>query len=223
MEQLVSLTLSEQLRDRIEECIISGLYSPGARLEETELASQFNVSRTPIREALIQLSVTGLLEIRPRRGVFVSELSPMRMAEMFDVMAEIEAICARRAALQATELDCRALRAAHQACEGALNSNDPDSYYRRNERFHGAIYTASQNVFLAEQAVALHRRLHPYRRLQLRTPHRMAASFAEHQAILTAILDRDPEAAARSIAEHVREQSLEYAQLQKLSQPSAVR
>lgn len=217
MEQLVSLTLSEQLRDRIEECIISGLYSPGARLEETDLATRFNVSRTPIREALIQLSVTGLVDIRPRRGVFVSELSPTRMAEMFDMMAEIEAICARRAAVQATSLNRQSLSEAHKACEKALKANDPDIYYQCNEQFHTAIYTASQNGFLAEQACALHRRLHPYRRLQLRTPHRMVASFAEHTEIFHAILDKDPESAAKHIAAHVRAQSLEYAHLQKLS------
>lgn len=217
MEQLVSLTLSEQLRDRIEECIVSGLFSPGTRLEETDLATRFNVSRTPIREALIQLSVTGLVEMRPRRGVFVSELSPERMEEMFDVMAEVEAICAKRAAVRATEQDRTAIREAHLACEEALQSSDPDAYYRRNEQFHMAIYRASQNDFLAEHAAALHRRLHPYRRLQLRTPRRMAASFAEHQSVLDAILSKDSEAAAQAIDAHVREQSLEYAQLHKLS------
>jgi len=213
VKQLVNQTLSEQLRDRIEERIISGLYPPGTKLDEVDLAVTFNVSRTPIREALIQLSATGLIDIRPRRGAVVAEFSPARLAQMFDVMAEMEAICARRAALSATDEDRQTLREAHHACEDALKANDPDRYYRLNEQFHMAVYSAGHNDFLTEQTAALHRRLHPYRRLQLRSPNRMEKSFMEHAQILEAILKGDANTSAELIQEHVRIQNWQFSEL----------
>ena len=213
VEQLVNLTLSEQLRDRIEERIVSGHYPPGTRLDEVELASTFNVSRTPIREALIQLSAAGLIDIRPRRGAVVAAFSFARLTQMFDVMAELEAICARRATLNATDEDREKLLEAHQASEEAVKACDPDRYYRLNEQFHLTIYAASHNDFLIEQTVALHRRLHPYRRLQLRTPNRMEKSFTEHAQVLEAILKGDADAAAELIQEHVRIQNWQFSEL----------
>ena len=213
MEQLVNQTLSEQLRDRIEELIVSGHYPPGTKLEEVDLAATFNVSRTPIREALIQLSAAGLIEMRPRRGAVVSEISADRLTQMFDVRAEMEAICARRAAEHATEADRAALLAAHQACEEAVAARDPDRYYRLNEQFHMAVYAASQNAFLAEQTALLHRRLHPYRRLQLRSPNRIEKSFEEHARVLQAILGGDSAEAAQGIQEHVRIQNWQFSEM----------
>ncbi|OIR19503.1 HTH-type transcriptional regulator McbR [mine drainage metagenome] len=204
---------SEQMGDQIEERIVTGVYPPGMRLDETELASGFGVSRTPIREALIQLASAGLVEIRPRRGAIVAEIGQHRLYEMFEVMAELEAMCGRLAARRITESEQRALVAAHQACEAARDANDPDAYYQRNERFHHLIYAASHNVFLEEQATALHRRLRPYRRLQLRVRDRMGTSFSEHAGIVEAILAQDGELAAARIRTHVVVQGQRFADL----------
>src|SRR6188768_405416 len=84
---------SETLREEIEEMIAVGALSPGQHLDETELATRFGVSRTPIRETLIQLSTMGLVVIRPRRGAVVAELGPQQLVEMFEVMSELEATC----------------------------------------------------------------------------------------------------------------------------------
>lgn len=218
--QLVSQTLSEQLRDGIEERIVSGHYPPGARLDEVELAESFHVSRTPIREALRQLSAAGLVEIRPRRGTVVAEFSVARLAQMFDVMAELEGICARRAAAQATDEDRQKLLDAHHACEEAVRANDPDRYYRLNERFHFELYAASHNAFLEEQAISLHRRLHPYRRLQLRLANRMERSFSEHAQVVDAILKQDSDRANALIQEHVRIQNWQFSELLAQEQSS---
>ncbi len=107
------LRLSEQLCEKIEEQIVTGALRPGARLDEQELAAEFGVSRTPIREALIQLASAGLVDTRPRRGAVVAEIEPHRLCEMFDVMAELEAMCARLAARRITEDEIASLRAAH--------------------------------------------------------------------------------------------------------------
>lgn len=207
------LRRSEQLGDEIEERIATGIYRPGMRLDEQELADEFEVSRTPIREALIQLSAAGLVDMRPRRGAVVADIGPARLCEMFDVMGELEAMCGRLAARRISREEQAALQAAHNACEAARDVDDPDEYYRRNEVFHRCIYVASHNDFLAEQASSLHRRLRPYRRLQLRVRNRMQTSYSEHQAIVDAILAGDGELAAERLRKHVTVQGERFADL----------
>lgn len=213
MEGAATVRLFEQLREQIEERIVTGLYPPGTRLDEVELAEGFGVSRTPIREALIQLSSEGFIEIRPRRGAIVAQIPPGRLCEMFDVMAELEAMCGRLAARRASTADIERIQQAHQACQAARAANDPDSYYRLNETFHFAIYEASHNGFLTEQATGLHRRLRPYRRLQLRVRNRMDSSFAEHADIVAAIARGDAEAAMDRLRQHVTVQGERFADL----------
>ena len=212
-EALAPPRQSERLGELIEERIVTGIYPPGTRLDEQELATAFGVSRTPVREALIQLASVGLIEIRPRRGATVPEIGAARLCEMFEVMAELEAMCARLAARRITAAEQQALEAAHRACESARDAGNPDIYYQLNEVFHQRIYEASHNTFLAGQATALHRRLRPYRRLQLRVRNRMAASFQEHQAIVDAIQAGEGERASSLLRDHVTVQGERFADL----------
>ena len=201
------------VREMIEERIADGRYPPGMRLDEAALASEFGVSRTPIRETLIQLSSSGMVELRPRRGAVVADASPHRICEMFEVMAELEAMCARLAARRITDDEQAALVASHKACERARDKGSADDYFVENETFHQAIYRAAHNAFLAEQAVQLQRRLRPFRRLQLRIRNRVGTSFAEHQAIVDAIVAGDGDQAARLLREHVIVQGERYGDL----------
>lgn len=193
----------QKLRDDIENGIVTGEFEPGERLDETQLAKRFGVSRTPIREALMQLSATGLVEIRPRRGAVVVDPAPQRVFEMFEVMAELEGMAGALAARRHTDEDRAAIVAAHEKCEAAAASEDTDRYYYENETFHRAIYAAGHSGFLEEQCTVLHRRLRPYRRLQLRVRNRMNASFKEHGEIVEAILAGDAEAARAHLRGHV--------------------
>ena len=204
---------SEELRETIEEMIAVGTLAPGQHLDETELATKFKVSRTPIRETLIQLASMGLVVIRPRRGAVVAELGPRQLVEMFEMMSELEAVCARLGARRMSEAEREALRAAHQACKGASAARDPDDYYYKNEVFHYAIYTGSHNQFLIEQARSLSRRLRPYRRLQLRVRDRLPTSFAEHDGLVQAIVNGDGELAAQRARDHVMIQGQRFADL----------
>lgn len=205
--------LSERLRESIEEEIATGRLLPGTHLDEVELATRFKVSRTPIREALNLLLGEGLIESRPRRGAVVAQVSPPRLIEMFEVMAELEAMCARLASRRITDEELTALEAAHEACRGAAETRDTDAYFYANERFHYALYTASHNTFLFEQAAALQRKLRPYRRLQLRVRNRLSGSFEEHQAILDALRAGDTERAVSSVRNHVVVQGERFADL----------
>ncbi|MEM7507967.1 MAG: GntR family transcriptional regulator [Pseudomonadota bacterium] len=212
----------DTLRDTLEEEIVTGLLQPGDRLEEVALANRFGVSRTPIREALFQLAAAGLIESRSRRGTFVAEIGPRRLLEMFDVMAEFEAMCAQLAARRATEDDLIAIKDAHKACQQAVS--DRDTYYYENEDFHARIRQASHHSFLIEQADALQKRLKPYRKAQLRARDRVMTSFREHTAIVLAIEEGDAERAAAAMRDHVAVQGERFNDLlATLEQPQALR
>jgi DNA-binding GntR family transcriptional regulator len=155
----------------------------------------------------------GIVIVRPRRGAVVADVTPQRLFEMFELMAELEAMCARLAARRMTDADQHALMSAHRACETACLAADPDDYYHKNEAFHCAIYDASHNGFLAEQAIALQRRLRPYRRLQLRVRNRMAASFNEHMQVVEALLRGDADAASERLRQHIIVQGERFADL----------
>lgn len=205
--------LSERLRESIEEAIATGKLLPGTHLDEVDLATRFGVSRTPIREALNLLLGEGLIESRPRRGAVVAKLTSERLVEMFEVMAELEGMCVRLAVRRMSETELTALAAAHEACRGAAEANDADAYFYANEHFHYALYHGSHNVFLAEQASALQRKLRPYRRLQLRVRGRVKRSFAEHQTVVDALRKGHVEAAVESIRSHVVVQGERFADL----------
>ena len=204
---------STSLREEIEEMIAMGQLQPGHHLDETELATQFGVSRTPIREALIQLASMGIIDIRPRRGAQVATISPQQLVEMFEVMAEFEAMCGRMAARRMSKAEMQALQAAHLACKAASQTDDTDDYFYQNEQFHQLIYQGSHNEFLSAQAMNLHRRLRPYRRLQLRVRDRVKMSFHEHDQVVEAIMAGNGELAAELLRGHIIIQGERFADL----------
>ena len=205
--------ISETLREAIEEMIAVGTLSPGQHLDETALATQFGVSRTPIRETLIQLASMGIVVIRPRRGAIVADLGPQQLVEMFEVMSELEAMCGRLAARRMSAAEHASLLAAHQACMDARDAQEPDAYFYKNEAFHDAIYAGSHNQFLIEQTRSLHRRLRPYRRLQLRVRDRISTSYSEHDAVVRAIIRGDGEGTAELLRGHIMIQGQRFADL----------
>jgi DNA-binding GntR family transcriptional regulator len=210
---MTSPNAAHRLRDVIEDEIAQGVFRPGDRLDELMLATRHRVSRTPVREALLQLAASGLVVSRPRRGTIVAAHSAEQVVEMFEVMAELEGMAGRLASRRANEEDRDRLITSHESCRSAVAASDPDGYYYRNELFHDAIYLGSHNHFLLEQCSALRRRLKPYRRLQLRFPGRLGTSFAEHESIIRAILDRNPAEAQTLLRNHVIVQGDRFADL----------
>lgn len=194
---------ADHIRQNLEQAILTGSYVDGLRLDELRLAEQFEVSRTPIREALQMLAATGLVDLIPRRGAFVRHPGFVELVEMFEVMAELECLCGRLAARRLTDTHLVDLRAAESGCVSALETGDTDAYYRANERFHNLLYQASGNGFLTGEANRLHKRLQPFRRLQLRVRGRMVQSMDEHKAILIALEAGDAETTGRLLRDHV--------------------
>ena len=199
----MSVRAADKVREELEQAIITGAYADGARLDEVSLTAQFKVSRTPIREALQMLAASGLVELIPRRGAFVRHPGFVELVEMFEVMAELEALCGRLAARRLTDGQLADLKAAEGACTLALEGGDTDAYYRANEHFHNLMYEASGNSFLIGEAKRLHKRLQPFRRLQLRVRGRMRQSMDEHQNILAALEAGDAERAGDTLRDHI--------------------
>lgn len=187
----------------IEEKIITGVYLPGTRLDELSLANEFAASRTPVREALTRLHACGLIDIRPRRGAVVAEITPQRMFEMFEVMAGLEAMCAKLAARRHDDFEMQAIIAAQEACGRAEEVGDCNLYCIENERFHHAIYAASHNGFLHQYCTSLYRRLSAYRRLRLRVRDRLKNSRKKHVEVVEAIAQGNGVMAGDLMYEHV--------------------
>ncbi|PMR67426.1 GntR family transcriptional regulator [Halomonas heilongjiangensis] len=194
---------AQRLRDALEDDIINGRRAPGDRLDPEALCREFEVSRTPVREAIQQLVASGLVTVSPKKGTFVARVGIEQLIEMFEVMAELEGMCGRLAARRISEPELDALRGALERCEAAAAAGDTDEYYYENEAFHDCIYAASHNGFLAGEARQLKQRLKPYRRLQLQVRQRMTSSLSEHRAVVEAIERGDAPGAERTLREHV--------------------
>lgn len=195
--------LSEQIRRALTDEITAGVLPPGSPLDEQQIATRFGASRTPVREALRQLSTSGLVEMRPRRGVFVTSLSPERMMEMFETAAEMEALCVRLATYRLSPLERARLAELHEASEAMVQQKDVDAYDRLNHSFHILLYQATHNAFLCDYAMALRDRLDALRRTQLRQPGRIEASRKEHADILAAMAEGDGDLAAKRVRAHL--------------------
>ncbi len=204
---------ANQIANTLEQGVLSGDYRDGDRLDEVKLATQFEVSRTPIREALQVLVASGMAEQIPRRGVFVRQPGPVDLIEMFETMAELEAACGRLAASRMTDQGLDELSTANDHCAQALRAENPDQYYAANETFHRVIYSAAGNSFLQNQALQLQNKLKAYRRIQLRVRGRLSQSMEEHTTILEALRKGDADQAASALRNHVAVQGEKFGQL----------
>lgn len=195
--------LAQDLRDRLEQEILSGQRPPGSRLDESKLAQHFGVSRTPVREALRELAAADLVELRPRQGAVVASFTVTQLLHMFEVMAELESFCAKLAARRMTAEERHRLAAVHEDCRDLAERSEAHAYYDANRRFHEVIYAGSHNTYLEETTRGMRNRLNPYRRFQLHHPGRTLKSWNEHRAVVEAIIAGDAEAAALAMSHHV--------------------
>jgi DNA-binding GntR family transcriptional regulator len=199
----VRSTRTRQIQSAVADDIVHGRIAPGDPLDETRLAARYNVSRTPIREAIRQLEAIGLAEARPHRGAVAALISAERLDEMFAVMAEMEALCARWAAVSMTPRERRELETLH-AEGGLLVSRGSIAVYANyNLQFHDAIYRGAHNSFLEELAQSVRQRLAPFRKAQFEGLDRLTKSHVEHDRVVRAILRGEGENAADHMREHM--------------------
>jgi DNA-binding GntR family transcriptional regulator len=184
----------------ILDAIDTGIYRPGDRLVESELAERFGVSRTPIREALQRLETQSLLT-RDGRSMIVASLDHNQLAELYVVRSELEALAARLAARHATEEEINVLRDMNEA-DRALIGN-PAALARANRRFHRQVHLASHNRYLFQQLDLVYRTMALMATTSLAAEGRSETAIKEHDQIVDAIAARDGEAAYAALKAHI--------------------
>ena len=197
------LTRTDAIIFRLTQDIVAKRLMPGAPLDEARLGQEFGASRTPIREALRQLAASGLVELRPHRTPLVAKADGTRLTEMFEVMAELEALCAARACVVMNAAERSRLEAQHHAMAVHVREGNIAAYRAGNVIFHAMIYDGARNSYLKELALGTRERIAPHRGVQLEAPARLAQSYAEHGEIVTAILRGDQDAAAEAMRRHL--------------------
>lgn len=180
--------------------IDEGVYRPGDRLVESELAERLGVSRTPVREALQRLETQSLLS-RDGRSLIVASLDHNQLAELYVVRAELEGLAARLAAKHATVEEVHVLRDMVEADRRLVG--DPRALSRANKRFHRQIHLASHNRFLIQQLDLVHRSMALLATTSLEAEGRGAATLSEHAAIVDAIASGDGAGANQALREHI--------------------
>jgi DNA-binding GntR family transcriptional regulator len=197
-------SLADSVCRRIADEIALGHFAPGSKLDEVMLAERFQVSRTPVREALKQLAIMGLVDCRPNRGSVVAAMSSGQLDRMFEAIGELEAACARHAALRMTPQDRDVLRELHAEGRAAMQASDFERYDAANLALHNAIIRGSYNPVLIDMATSLRHRVAPFRRTQFRNMERMGESFEEHSVIVEALLAHDAAATYRQMRSHLQ-------------------
>jgi DNA-binding GntR family transcriptional regulator len=197
------LTQSEIVRTAIEDDIFTGRRAPGSPLDEDEIGRQFGVSRTPVREAMLQLIQTGLVEKSSRKRPIVAPLNIRRLIQMFETLSELEGVCAKLAARRITGRERDALVANQEAAEAALKDGNENEYMWLARRFHAKIWAATHNEVLVDSTRKLSIRLIPYRMFQARSQGRPEANNADHRALIAALGRGDSDLAYSLMRAHV--------------------
>jgi DNA-binding GntR family transcriptional regulator len=196
-------TLTESIRLSVIRDLSSGVLRPGQPIDERALAEQFEVSRTPIREAILQLAAQGFVIVGPRTGASVPKLSIHLLRELLELLGELEATAAKFAARRMRPAEKQELQQVLADCVDATKTNDPIAYDAANTRFHDLIYHAARNNSLVDQIQRLRTRSAGYTVDRFEAPGRMSRSLQDHAAIAAALLRGEPEQAHAAMLEHI--------------------
>ena len=195
------MTVQKDAYTLILEAIEAGVYQPGNRLVESELAEHLGVSRTPVREALQRLETQSMLR-RDGRSLIVASLDHNQLSELYAVRTELEGLAARLAARHATDEELRVLRRMVDE-DRALVGGDPRQLSQANKRFHRQIHLASHNRFLVQQLDLVHRSMALLATTSLAAKGRDGVAIDEHESIVAAIEARDGEVAYAALKNHI--------------------
>lgn len=200
-------TLHVRIADTLREMIMTGEFQEGDKINETELCEAMEISKTPLREALRVLSGEGLISLVPNRGAFVTKPTIREITEMFDVMAVLEGVCARRAAEKMADADFGRIEALHSALEDAYRSRDQKTYIRVNDQYHSFVQELAENRTLNDIINGLRKKILLYRFQSLNLSGRFDDSIGEHRALLEAFRRRDGLKAETLMKTHLQHQS----------------
>lgn len=196
-------TLSEQVYQHLRQEILNNTFPPHAALPEKVLATQLNVSRMPVREALHRLAADGLVTLKPRQGAFVSTLSPQQFLDAYRVREALEELAIRLALPHLSPTDMAELDRLQDEMRRHAAGNEADAFFAANRAFHDLFIERSRNAYLQGMYYPLldQMRRHILSSLELRGG--LERSIEEHQAILNAVRAGDADEAARLLREHI--------------------
>lgn len=197
-----SRTRGQDAYQKMLEAIQSGELKPGTRLREVELAEWLGSSRTPVREALNRLQTEGLVIQEPRRGMIIAELDHTMVTELYQMREVLEGAAASLAARHASDAEINLLRDITNR-DRALG-DDPARLAKNNRLFHETLYRAAHNRYLSKTLNSLRESMALLGQTTLGLPGRSATAFEEHNALVSAIERRDPEAAEQASRAHIR-------------------
>lgn len=197
------MKVSERIRLAIENDIRSGNLLPGDAIDEQKIAADYQVSRTPVREAVLQLKVQGILESQPRGGAVVARMDVQQLLAIWELMAEMEGVCARMACERMTQAEREALARLHQETASMAESDDAQAWSKSNQAFHEMLYQGCRNPYLRQELLRLRARTGAYLQYSFSAVGRVRSSHEQHDELVQAILGNDPERAHRMMMRHV--------------------
>lgn len=187
----------------LERAIINGEYSDGDSLNEIKLSQHYGVSRTPVREALMQLELEGLVAMIPNKGAQVIGMSAKDIDDIYTVRIRVEGLAARLCAENAGEDELAALEKIVDLQDFYLSRGKTEPLWKLDGEFHNTIFDCSRNRPLRSMLSSFHSYIGRARSVSMQAPGRAEQSVAEHRAILSAIANRDGGEAERLMTEHI--------------------
>ncbi len=202
MADFKTVSLADQVFEKLEQDIIVGTYPRGEILTEMKLVEQLGVSRTPIREALRRLEQERLIE-ESGKGSVVLGITIDDLVDIMNIRARIEGLAAFFAAKNLTEEGAEQLRKISELQDFYYAKKDTDSLRQMDDKFHDAIYVFSGRTIIRDTLQPLHRKTQRYRRISIENPNRLARSVEEHRAICEAIAAGNGELAETLMTQHI--------------------
>ena len=203
MEQHKTISLADQVFERLESEILGGRYQPGELLTELRLTEDLGVSRTPVREALRRLEQERLIELSTR-GIVVLGVTERDIEDIFTVRVRVEGLAAARAAEARGGDYLPEMREAIELQEYYVGRHDADHIKYMDNRFHELVYDASGSTVLRDVLLPLHKKTQKYRKASVQNESRAERSLAEHRAVFEAIAAGDAAAAEVAMTTHVQ-------------------
>jgi DNA-binding GntR family transcriptional regulator len=197
---LTPRALYEEVAELLRQRIFSNQLAPGSWIDELKLAEEYGISRTPLREALKVLASEGLVTMKVRRGAYVTEINAKDQRDVYHLLSLLEADAASVVAASASAEQLQDLQSLHQALVAAVA--DTDEFFELNERFHMRLLEIADNRWRDQLVADLRKVMKLNRHHSLLKSGRVAESLREHQALMDALLARDPALSAQRMGEH---------------------
>jgi DNA-binding GntR family transcriptional regulator len=197
------MKVSDRIRVSIEQQIRDSSLLPGDPVDEAKLAAAHSVSRTPVREALLQLQAQGLLTSLPRGGMVVAKMDVQQLLSMWELLAELESLSARYACERMTPAERQALKELHDSTLSIVENNDELGWQEANMAFHEMLYQGSRNPYLRQDILRMRTQTGAYRRHAFSAVGRVLASYTQHAEVVEAIVNNEPQKAAQIMHLHM--------------------